>query len=546
MSAIREFESPFDYVIVGAGSAGCVLAARLSEAGDHRVAVLEAGGSDRDFWITAPLGLGKLYDHPKYNWLYETEPEKELAGTRRFQPRGKVLGGTSSINGLVHIRGNREDFNYWRQLGNVGWGYDDVLPYFKRSEDYPDGDAAYHGRGGPLKLSRDGPHELADAFIAAAIEAGHERSSDFNGAMQDGFGYDQVTIRNGRRSSCAVAYLRPASRRRNLRIIDNALASRIVFHDRQAVGVEFRRGGETFMIRARREVIVSAGSFNSPQLLQLSGVGPQDLLRENGVAVVADRASVGAGLQDHFNAGLTYRSAKSVTVSDIVNNPVRRIAMGVQYILFHNGLMATNGNCGGGFIRTDPSLAAPDVKLRLKLWSRNVTGRAKERMGLNPFSSFGLSFSIMHPDSRGSIRIKSADSAVQPEIRFNYFVSENDRATAVKALREMRRIMTMPAIQPYVVEEVKPGLKCSTDAELIEYVHQNGTSGFHSTSSCAMGADETAAVDPRLRVRGVGRLRVIDASIMPRVVAGNTNAATIMIGEKGADLVLEDAKATPR
>ncbi len=262
MSIVQEFESAFDYVIVGAGSAGCVLAARLSESGVHRVAVLEAGGSDRNFWITAPLGLGKLYGHPKYNWLYESEPEKELAGTKRFQPRGKVIGGTSSINGLVHIRGQREDFDYWRQLGNVGWSYDDVLPYFKRSEDYPQGDPAYHGRGGPLQLSRDGPHELADAFIEAAVEAGHDRNRDFNGATQDGFGYSQGTHRKGRRSRWPVAYLRPASRRGNLGIIENALAERVVFHDGKAIGVEFRRDGVTYIVRARREVIVAAGSFN--------------------------------------------------------------------------------------------------------------------------------------------------------------------------------------------------------------------------------------------------------------------------------------------
>ncbi len=531
----------FDYIVVGAGTAGCVVAARLSESGAHRVALIEAGGEDKSFWIDTPIGFGRLWDDPKFNWRYESEPEAELSGGKSYLPRGKVLGGTGTINAMIYVRGQREDFNNWQRWGNTGWGYDDVLPYFKKSEDNTRGANDYHAVGGPMRVSDMARYELTDAFVAAGIEAGYPGNDDFNGPSQDGFGYNQATIRNGRRGSTSIDFLRPARRRGNLKVFTQALATRILFNGGQATGVEFRRDGVLQRLSARREVIVASGSFNSPQLLQVSGVGPADLLKKHGIAVVADLPGVGANLQDHFQLSVSYRCSRPVTVNDYVNNPLRRIAMGAQYLLFRKGLMATNATMVGGCIRTDPSLPAPDAKLQLRLWGRSITGRSRERMGLHPFSSFLVSVMLLHPDNRGTVRIQSADSSVQPEIRFNYFESERDRKASLVSLRAIRKIMAMPAIAPYVAEEMSPGPKCENDAELLDFCRRNGTTNHHSVGTCKMGIDDQAVVDARLRVRGVGRLRVVDASIMPAIVGGNPNATIVMIAEKGAAMILEDA-----
>ncbi len=531
----------FDYVVVGGGSAGCVVAARLSESGAHRVALIEAGGEDDSFWIRAPLGYGKLYDDPKYNWTYESEPEPELAGGRSYLPRGKVLGGTGSINGMIYVRGHREDFDGWRKLGNTGWSYDEVLPYFKMSEDSVRGDDAYHATGGPIRVEYTRRHELADAFVEAAVQAGFPRNDDVNGASADGFGYNQVTIRGGRRSGTAAEYLRPARRRPNLKVILHALATRVQFREGRAVGVEFRRNGVLECVTARREVVLSGGTFNSPQLLQASGVGPADLLRSHGIPVTANLPGVGSNLQDHFQMTVGYRCTRPVTVNDVVNNPLRRTAMGIQYLLFRNGLMATNANLAGGGIRTDPSFASPNCRLQLRLWGRSITGRSKERMGLHPFSSFIVSATMVHPDNRGSVRIKGPDTAVAPEIRFNYFVSERDQHACVVALQTIRKLMAMPAIASYVAEEMSPGPQCVSEADLVEFCRKRGTTNHHQVGTCKMGVDAEAVVDPKLRVRGIAGLRVIDASVMPTIVGGNTNATTVMIAEKGSVMMLGDA-----
>ena len=315
----------FDYIVVGAGTAGCVVAARLSESGSHRVALIEAGGEDNSFWIDTPIGFGRLWDDPKFNWRYESEPEPELSGGKSYLPRGKVLGGTGTINAMIYVRGQREDFDNWRRWGNAGWGYDDVLPFFKKSEDNERGADDYHAVGGPMRVSDMARYELTDAFVAAGIEAGYPCNDDFNGPSQDGFGYNQATIRNGRRGSTSIDFLRPARRRGNLTVYTHALATRVLFKDGQASGVEFLRDGVLRHISARREVIVAGGSFNSPQLLQVSGVGPADLLKKHGIAVVADLPGVGANLQDHFQLSVSYRCSRPVTVNDYVNNPLRRI-----------------------------------------------------------------------------------------------------------------------------------------------------------------------------------------------------------------------------
>ncbi len=521
----------FDYVVIGAGAAGCVVAARLCESGAHSVALLEAGGEDNSFWMRAPLGYGKIYNDARYNWLFQGEPEPGLAGAPPLLPRGKVLGGTSTTNGMVYVRGQREDVDGWRALGNTGWGYDDVLPYFRKAEDNVRGPDRYHGAGGPIGVCDMPRHELADAFVEAGRQAGYPANPDFNGEFQEGFGYNQLTIRAGRRSSSASAYLRPNRSRRNLAVITHARATRILFRERNAVGAEFIQQGEVRTVLARREVIVAGGTFNSPALLQLSGVGPAELLRPLGIPVVIDSPGVGANLQDHFTTALAYRCTRPITISDVVRNPLRKYAMGLRYLLRRDGMMATGANFGGAFIRTEPRLAAPDVTFTLALWSRAPRPHSRGPLGLQPFSSFGVAMSLLHPENRGTVRIRSADSAIPPAINFHLFASETDRRTAVKGLRAIREVMAMPAIAPYVAEEMAPGPGCESDGELVEFCRRNGRSNNHSTSTCTMGVDSAAVVDPRLRVRGVRRLRVIDASIMPSVVGGNTNAATVMIGE---------------
>ncbi len=532
-------EGSFDYIIVGAGSAGCVLANRLTASGRHRVLLLEAGGPDRNIWIHIPLGYGKLFSNAKVNWLYKTEPEPELNNRQIIQPRGKVLGGSSSINGLLYIRGQHEDFDHWRQLGNAGWSFKDVLPYFRRAEDQERGADELHGAGGHLKVSDVcEPHPLCEAFIEAVQESGFPRNDDFNGPTQEGAGYFQLTARNGRRWSTAVGYLKGARRRQNLRVEVNALATRVLFEGRRAIGVEYRQGDTTHTAYADGEVILAGGAFNSPQLLQLSGVGPEKLLREHGIGVIADMPGVGADLQDHLQIRMQYRCTEPITMNEVINDWRYRYAAGLRYLMTRKGLLTIGAGYAGAFLRTRPDLATPDVQLHFLIFSADAAGAA-----LHPFPGFIVSVCQLRPESRGFVRIKSRDPAVAPAIQPRYLTSRADCDTVVDGLKLLRRIMDKPVMHRYIAEEREPGVQCQSDADLLAYARDTGTTVYHPTSTCRMGPDPTAVVDERLRVRGFERLRVIDASIMPTVASGNTNAATVMIGEKGSDMVLEDARA---
>jgi choline dehydrogenase len=527
----------FDYIIVGAGSAGCVLANRLTASGKHRVLLLEAGPNDRNPWLHIPLGYGKLFTDRRLNWCDATEPQPECYGRKVIAPHGKVLGGSSSINGLIYIRGQADDFNHWRQIGNAGWSFDDVLPYFRKAEDNERGADALHGVGGPLAVSnmRD-RHPLADAYIEAAQQCGYPRNDDFNGPTQEGAGYYQTTTRNGRRCSTAVGYLKPARGRANLAVISNALASRLLFEGRRAVGVEYITGDQRRSARANAEVIVASGAFNSPQLLQLSGVGPAALLNSLGIAVIADMPGVGHRLADHYSGRIVFRCKEPLTLNDAVRTWSGKVAAGLRYGFTRRGYLTLAAIASGCFLRAHPSSATPDVQCSIALYSGDISAGVLHR-----FSGVTGVCTLLRPESRGYVRIKSADPREAPAINPNYLATAKDRETIVAGVNALRRIFRAPAMARYIAEEFEPGPQCVNDDDLLDFIRRCGSTTYHPISTCRMGNDATAVVDQRLRVRGLAGLRVVDASIMPAVVSGNTNAATIMIGEKGAAMILEDA-----
>ncbi len=529
----------YDYIIVGAGSAGCVLANRLTESGRHRVLLLEAGGADRSPWIHIPLGYGRHFTDPKVNWLYTNEPDPATGNRRIPQPRGKVLGGSSSINGLIYIRGQREDYDQWRQLGNEGWSFDDVLPYFRKSEDQQRGADDYHGAGGPMAVSDpSGPHALSDAFIAAAEGCGYPRTDDFNGPNHEGFGYLQLTSRHGRRASTATAFLRPARRRKNLTVVTNAHATRVTFEGRRAVGVDYLRNGRPHTARANGEILLSGGAINSPQLMLLSGLGPAAQLREHGIDVVADMPEVGENLQDHYNGRLMYRCRAPVTLNDTLNNKARGALELARYVFRRKGFLTMGASYAAGFLRTDPAVVSPDIQAGLALFSTDKVGD-----GLHPFSGFSIIVRLLRPESRGTVTLKSTDPRAAPAIQPNFLHQPRDGEVLVAGFQALRRIAATPPLANFIENEYAPGPEVVSDADFLEFLRQKGGTSFHPVGTCRMGSEDAAVVDSRLRVHGIASLRVVDASIMPTIVSGNTNAPTIMIAEKAADMILEDAPA---
>jgi choline dehydrogenase len=532
----------FDYIVAGAGSAGCCVAARLSESGKYKVLLLEAGPEDKSPWIHMPMGYAKLFADPVLNWMYESEPEAELNGRSMYQPRGKVLGGTSSINGMVYMRGHPGDYDGWAQMGCRGWDWDSILPYFKKAQHQERGASEHHGVGGPLNVC-DHPvkWELADQWIKAAVEAGLAPNDDFNNGEQDGAGHFQNTMNRARRWSTAAAYIRPARTRANLTVATEALATKVLFEGGRAVGVAYTQRGEKKEARARGEIVVCGGVYNSPQLLQLSGVGPGALLSRHGIPVVADSRDVGNQLQDHFYVRLAFRCTRPITLNEVGNSMWRRAIAGIQYGLFRSGPLASNGICAGGFARSDPRMDRPDIQLNFSTWS--FSHRDAKGVYPHPFPGFSVSAVHLRPDARGTVLIKSADPTAPPSIQFNFLKTRSDLDALMAGMRLARKITEQPAIASLVHSEILPGAQVQTDAEFEAAIRTYALSNLHPVGTCRMGPDEHAVLDPRLRVNGVGRLRVVDASVMPAVPAGNTNAPTIMIAEKAADMILEDARA---
>ena len=532
-------DSTHDFVVVGAGTAGCALAARLSENGRHSVLLLEAGPKDDYLWIHIPIGYGKTMFHPVYNWRFETEPDPGMNGRRIYWPRGRCLGGSSSINGLIYIRGQHEDYDHWAGLGNDGWAWKDVLPYFRKLESNSRGASELHGADGPIACSDiRGRHELIEALIAGAGSLGVPRNDDFNGERQEGVGYYQLFTRKGWRSSTAVAYLKPARGRPNLRVQTDAHATRVLFEGTRATGVEYRQHGRLKVARAGREVILAAGALQSPQLLQLSGVGPAELLREHGIAVVADRPGVGENLQDHLQLRLVFKCTKAITTNDDLASGWRSARIGLQWLLLREGPLAIGINQGGLFTRVLPESTRPDIQFHIATLSADLAG-AKP----HPFSGFTLSVCQLRPGSRGTVRIKSADAFQPPAMAPNYLSAEEDRRCAVEAVKFARRLAATAAVAPYVREEYKPGPGVGSDAEILDWCRGNGATIFHPSGTCRMGSDAMAVVDSRLRAIGVAGLRVVDCSVMPTLVSGNTNAPVAMIAERASDLILADAAA---
>ncbi len=537
----RDFGT-FDYIVVGAGSAGCVLANRLSADPDVRVLLLEAGGRDNYHWIHIPVGYLYTMNNPRTDWCFRTEAEDGLNGRALDYPRGKVLGGCSSINGMIYMRGQARDYDQWRQMGNAGWGWDDVLPYFKRSEDHFRGADEHHGAGGEWRVDAQRlSWEILDAWADAAAECGIPKTDDFNRGDNEGVGYFQVNQKRGVRWTTAKGFLRPAMARRNLTVLIRAQAKRLRLEGRRATGIDFWCDGADARASASGEVILAAGAVASPVILQLSGIGPGWLLQEHGIPLVHELAGVGENLQDHLQIRPVFRVRNTVTLNERANSMVGRVGMALEYALFRSGPLSMSPSQLGAFAKSDPSQETPDLEFHVQPLSTERLGAA-----LHPFPGFTASVCNLRPESRGCVRLRDVDPRSKPMIKPNYLSTPRDRKVAADALRLTRRIAQAKALARFAPEEFKPGAHLASDEELARAAGDIATTIFHPVSTCKMGQDAMAVVDERLRVRGIDGLRVVDASIMPTITSGNTNSPTIMIAEKASDMIREDRKGRSR
>ncbi len=525
-----------DFIIVGAGSAGCVLANRLSADPTTKVILLEAGGRDTNPWIHIPVGYFKTMHNPTLDWCYRTEPDPGLNGRSIDWPRGKVLGGSSSLNGLLYVRGQPEDYDRWRQMGNVGWAWEDVLPLFKRAESNERGEDEFHGADGPLSVSNMRiQRPICDAWVAAAQAAGYPYNPDYNGAQQEGVGYFQLTTRHGRRCSSAVAYLKPIRARENLKIITKALASQIVLDGKRAVAVKYEdAGGVERELRARRDIILCGGAINSPQLLMVSGIGAPDELKDQGITPVHALEGVGKNMQDHLQARLVYK-CNEPTLNDEVRSLFNQARIALKYALFRAGPMTMAASLATGFMKTRPDVETPDIQFHVQPWSADSPGE-----GVHPFSAFTMSVCQLRPESRGEILLKGPDPRQAPKIIAKYLSTQTDCQTIVDGVRIARSIARHKPLSSKISEEFRPEKSLPMDdyEGTLNWARDNSVSIYHPTGTCKMGSGDDAVVDETLQVHGVTGLRVADCSIMPEIVSGNTNAPAIMIGEKASDLIL--------
>ncbi|MBB3772650.1 choline dehydrogenase [Angulomicrobium tetraedrale] len=543
MSGVSEDE--VDYIVVGSGSAGSVVAGRLAMDGRFRVLLLEAGPRDRSPWIHLPIGYGMSFYNPRVNWMYRTEPVPGLDGRVIYQPRGKVIGGSSSINAMVYSRGQPSDFEAWAAMGNPGWGWDEVLAAYRRIESHALGGSRWHGGSGPLAvkdISREA-HPLAHVFVDAGQQAGHAFNPDLNGGSIEGVGYYQINTKGGFRMSAARGWLWPAMRARALRVETGALVTRIDLEGRRAVGVTYEQGGATHAVRARREVVLCGGAINTPQLLMLSGIGPGEPLRALGIQVRHALPAVGAHLQDHLCHDHVYRS-RLPSLNDDLLPLAGKIRVGLRYLMTRSGPLALSVNQAGGFVRSTPDAPQPDIQLYFSplSYERAVPG-VRALMKPDAFSGFSMSISPCNPTSRGAIVLASPDPYAAPEVRARYLDTEEDQRVALIGVHMLRRLAATPALAAIIAQEIKPGPECMEEADLLADIRARGYSVFHPCGSCRMGPDPASSVvDARLRVHGLAGLRIVDASIFPLVTSGNTNAPAMMVGERGADFLLEEAR----
>lgn len=538
---MEELYLDFDFIVVGAGSAGCPLANRLSENGRYKVALVEAGGKDTNPWIHVPVGYFKTMGNPKTDWCYKSENDPGLNGRSIPWPRGKVLGGSSSINGLLYVRGQAEDFDGWRQMGNTGWGWSDVLPFFKKSENWEEGTGEDRGKGGPLNVSPTRlKRDVVDAWIDSAVASGYKKNDDYNNGDQEGVGYFQLTAKNGKRCSSAVSYLKPIRGRKNLKIFTNSQAEKLIIEDRHVKGIIIRQGGKNGQLvelKANKEVVLSSGAIGSPQILMVSGIGPKDQLEKNGIEVVCELSGVGQNLQDHLQARPVYKVNVS-TINVEVGNFIKQAMIGLQYIISRTGPMTMAASLGTGFLKTRPELATPDIQFHIQPWSADSPAE-----GPHKFSAFTSSVLQMRPESSGHLELTSGDIRDYPKIHPNYLSTKLDCDTIVEGLRVSHKITQNGPLKDIITGMHKPteALDFNDYDSVLDWARTNSTTIYHPTGTCKMGSDKHAVVDERLKLHGLKGIRIADCSIMPIITSGNTNAPAIMIGEKCAAMMLEDA-----